>query len=232
MGKKIRVSYFFMKNPYMKFQNPSVYGLEVMLCIKKRNGRTHGRTDARTNVPEAICPSNFFEVGGIITQKRQRRTVFSRHWKKKSLGSNKDKTQRYSSSILHANKELQQRNRLGAVHRKKDYFGLKQVLLDWNLTLNSDPAQFCVGSSPSPTPPPVKPRSRRQIITKLPWNKLEGSLTSIFLSAFNASVITHFWLFSKLREMGSGHVRVADHRFWAVHESVITLFFLKMYETL
>ena len=54
-----------MKNPYMKFQNPSMYGLEVMLCIKKRNGRTDGRTHARTNVPEAICPSNFFEVGGI-----------------------------------------------------------------------------------------------------------------------------------------------------------------------
>ena len=66
MGKKICVSYFFMKNPYMKFQNPSMHGSEVMLCIKKRNGRTHGQTDTRTNVPEAICPSNFFEVGGII----------------------------------------------------------------------------------------------------------------------------------------------------------------------
>ena len=30
------------------------------------NGRTDGRTDGRTNNPEAICPSNFFEVGGII----------------------------------------------------------------------------------------------------------------------------------------------------------------------
>ena len=49
MGKKIWVSYFFMKNPYMKFQNPSMYGLEVMLCIKKRNGRMHGRTDGRTH---------------------------------------------------------------------------------------------------------------------------------------------------------------------------------------
>ena len=66
-GKKIRVSYFFMKNPYMKFQNPSMHGSEVMLCTKKCNGRTHGRTHARTNVPEAICPSNFFEVGGIKT---------------------------------------------------------------------------------------------------------------------------------------------------------------------
>ena len=68
---KIRVSYFFMKNPYMKFQNPSMHGSEVILCIKKCNGRTDGwtdgRTDTRTNVPEAICPSNFFEVGGIKT---------------------------------------------------------------------------------------------------------------------------------------------------------------------
>ena len=42
-----------------------------MLCIKKRDERTDGRTgrlaDGRTNNPEAICPSNFFEVGGIIT---------------------------------------------------------------------------------------------------------------------------------------------------------------------
>ena len=36
-----------------------------MLCIKKRNGRTHARTDGRTNVPEAICPSNIFEMWGI-----------------------------------------------------------------------------------------------------------------------------------------------------------------------
>ena len=64
-GKKTRVSYFFMKNPYMKFQNPSMHCSEVMLCIKKRNGRTDGRTHARTHVPEAICPSNSFEVGGI-----------------------------------------------------------------------------------------------------------------------------------------------------------------------
>ena len=55
----------------MKFQNPSMHGSEVMLYIKKRNGRWHGRT----YVPEAICPSNFFEDrgggggggGGIIT---------------------------------------------------------------------------------------------------------------------------------------------------------------------
>ena len=65
----------------MKFQNSSIHGFKVMLCIKKHDertdgrmdgwteGRTDGRTDGwmdgRTNNPEAICPSNFFEVGGI-----------------------------------------------------------------------------------------------------------------------------------------------------------------------
>ena len=52
----------------MKFQNPSMHGSEVMLCTKSVTDRhTDGRTDARTNVPEAICPSNFFEVGGIMS---------------------------------------------------------------------------------------------------------------------------------------------------------------------
>ena len=50
----------------MKFQNSSIHGFKVMLCIKKRDKRTDGRTDGRTNNPEAICPSNFFEVGGIM----------------------------------------------------------------------------------------------------------------------------------------------------------------------
>ena len=49
----------------MKFQNSSIHGFKVMLCIKKRDERTDGRKDGRTNNPEAICPSNFFEVGGI-----------------------------------------------------------------------------------------------------------------------------------------------------------------------
>ena len=49
----------------MKFQNSSIHGFKVMLCIKKRDERTDGRTDGRTDNPEAICPSNFFEVGGI-----------------------------------------------------------------------------------------------------------------------------------------------------------------------
>ena len=66
LRKKIRVSYFFMRNPYKKFQNSIMHGSKVILCIKKRDERTDGRADgqtnARTNAPEAICPSNFFEV--------------------------------------------------------------------------------------------------------------------------------------------------------------------------
>ena len=58
MGKKIQVSYFFMKNPYMKFQNPSMYGLEVMLCIKKRNGRTDARTHAQTSQKQYAPPTS------------------------------------------------------------------------------------------------------------------------------------------------------------------------------
>ena len=34
MGK-IRVSFCFMRNPYMKFQNPSMHCSKVILCIKK-----------------------------------------------------------------------------------------------------------------------------------------------------------------------------------------------------
>ena len=55
----------------MKFQNSSIHGFKVMLCIiSLTNGRTEGRTDGRTNNPEAICPSNFFEVGGIKMENR------------------------------------------------------------------------------------------------------------------------------------------------------------------
>ena len=32
----------------MKFQNSSIHGFKVMLCIKKRDERTEGRTDGRT----------------------------------------------------------------------------------------------------------------------------------------------------------------------------------------
>ena len=61
----------------MKFQNSSIHGFKVMLCIKKRDERTDGRTDGRTNNPEAICPSNFFEVGGIISRIQDTFSLYS-----------------------------------------------------------------------------------------------------------------------------------------------------------
>ena len=51
-----------MRNPYTIFQNPSMQGSEVMLHMYASNSIMHGRT----NEPEAICPSNFFEAGSII----------------------------------------------------------------------------------------------------------------------------------------------------------------------
>ena len=59
-----------MRNPYKKFQNSSSHGFKVMLCIEKRDERTDGWTEGRTNNPEAICPANFFEVGGINIKKK------------------------------------------------------------------------------------------------------------------------------------------------------------------
>ena len=64
----------------MKFQNSSIHGFKVMLCIKKRDELTDGRTDGRTNNPEAICPSNFFEVGGIIIKVLKLLLPFERHY--------------------------------------------------------------------------------------------------------------------------------------------------------
>ena len=75
-----------MRNPYMKFRNSSIHGFKVMLCIKKRDEWTEGWTDGRTNNPEAICPSNFFEVGGIKT--KQNKT------KKKNNNNNKKTTKK------------------------------------------------------------------------------------------------------------------------------------------
>ena len=57
---KMCVKYFSMRNPYMKFQNPSMHGSWT-------NGRTHAHTDGRAHNPKPICPVNFFEVGGITT---------------------------------------------------------------------------------------------------------------------------------------------------------------------
>ena len=56
--KKIRVSYFLMRNPYMKFQNPSLNSV--------LNGRKDERTDERTSRKQ-YAP-HFFKVGGIKTR--------------------------------------------------------------------------------------------------------------------------------------------------------------------
>ena len=53
--KKIWVTYFFMRNPYMKFQNISIHGLKVILCIRKR--------DELKDKPEAKCPPTFSNLG-------------------------------------------------------------------------------------------------------------------------------------------------------------------------
>ena len=48
----------------MKFQYSSFNGLKVTVGTKRV---THPRTHAPTHAPKAICPINFFKVGGIIT---------------------------------------------------------------------------------------------------------------------------------------------------------------------
>ena len=47
----------------MKFQDSSFNGLKVTVGTKSV---THARTHPRTQAPKAICPINFFKVGGII----------------------------------------------------------------------------------------------------------------------------------------------------------------------
>ena len=54
-GIKMWVGYFSMRNPYMKFQNPSMHG----------SWWTYRWTHARTDNPKPICALNFFQVGGI-----------------------------------------------------------------------------------------------------------------------------------------------------------------------
>ena len=45
----------------MKFQDSSFNGLKVTVGTKSV-------THPRTHAPKAICPINFFKVGGIITK--------------------------------------------------------------------------------------------------------------------------------------------------------------------
>ena len=46
----------------MKFQNSSIHGFKVMLCIKKRDermdGRTEGQTDGRTTQKQYAPPTS------------------------------------------------------------------------------------------------------------------------------------------------------------------------------
>ena len=56
--KKKRVSYFLMRNLYMKFQNPS---FNFFL-----NGRTNGRTNGQA---ESNMLPTFCKVGGIIANR-------------------------------------------------------------------------------------------------------------------------------------------------------------------
>ena len=47
----------------MKFQDPSMLGSEVMLCMTKCNRRTDGRTDARTHKrPRSNMPLQLLRV--------------------------------------------------------------------------------------------------------------------------------------------------------------------------
>ena len=48
----------------MKFQDSSFNGLKVTVGTKSV---THPRTHPPTHAPKAICPINFFKVGGIIS---------------------------------------------------------------------------------------------------------------------------------------------------------------------
>ena len=51
----------------MKFQNSSIHGFKVMLCIKKRDERTDqrtdGRTDGRTNNQKQYAPPTSLKLG-------------------------------------------------------------------------------------------------------------------------------------------------------------------------
>ena len=60
----------------MKFQDSSFNGLKVTVGTKSV---THARTHALTDAPKAICPINFFKVGGIKTLASKNKILNSRH---------------------------------------------------------------------------------------------------------------------------------------------------------
>ena len=53
----------------MKFQDSSFNGLKVTVGTKSV---THARMHPPTHAPKAICPINFFKVGGIKKKKFDR----------------------------------------------------------------------------------------------------------------------------------------------------------------
>ena len=57
--KKIQITCFFMRNPYMKFQNIHMYGSKTMLCTRKRDEQTNEQTSQKQ-----YCPPTSFKVGG------------------------------------------------------------------------------------------------------------------------------------------------------------------------
>ena len=51
----------------MKFQDSSLNGLKVTVGTKCV---THARTHAPKHAPKALCPINFFKVGGITSNRK------------------------------------------------------------------------------------------------------------------------------------------------------------------
>ena len=90
----------------MKFQDSSFNGLKVTVGTKSvTHAPTHARTHPPTHAPKAICPINFFKVGGIkrgggcrcrgldLTKnhlKMEKKTKKEEKKKKKNLGSERD----------------------------------------------------------------------------------------------------------------------------------------------
>ena len=60
----------------MKFQDSSFKDLKVTVGTKKCDPRTPTPTHLPTHAPKALCPINFFKVGGIIITNHISSSVF------------------------------------------------------------------------------------------------------------------------------------------------------------
>ena len=56
----------------MKFQIPNIHHSKVN---RRTHAHTDRQTDRQTDKPKAICPSNFFKVGGIKMNNRHRQEM-------------------------------------------------------------------------------------------------------------------------------------------------------------